>query len=197
MHHNLPFDIILASGSPRRAQLLKESGFHFEVQVFEVDETIDPSWPVLKAPEILASIKAKAAAEHIGSMDRKLIIAADTMVILNDAPLNKPADLEEAKQMLKALSGQIHLVVTGVAFEGVHQMSFHDTTEVQFDHLSDREIDYYLHQYKPFDKAGAYGIQQWIGHNKIKSINGSYTNVMGLPTAKLFQAFRLIVGDFI
>jgi septum formation protein len=197
MFHRLPFEIVLASGSPRRAQLLKECGFQFEVQVFEVDESIDPSWPIIKAPELLALKKAKEAFRQIPSASEKLIIAADTMVILNDTPLNKPADLHEAQQMLKAISGQTHLVVTGVALEGVHELTFHDVTEVQFDHLSDREIDYYLHQYKPFDKAGAYGIQQWIGHNKIKSIQGSYTNVMGLPTAKLFQAFRLIIGDFI
>jgi len=192
---HLPFHLILASASPRRKQLLEEAGYNFTVKVFEIDETIDTAWDLIHSAELLALQKVKEAIKHVNLKEDFLILAADTIVIHNDKPLGKPSSREEAFEMLKSLSNEKHLVVTGVAMSGVHQLSFHDTTEVYFDPMTDEEIYFYIDHYQPYDKAGAYGIQEWIGHNKIKKINGSYTNVMGLPLHKIYQAFELFSGN--
>lgn len=189
--NKIPFPIILASASPRRKQLMEEAGYHFTTRSFDTDETIDPNWDPFKAPEYLAQKKAKAAFAQIKPEEDCLIIAADTIVIKDNHPLGKPENVEHAAEMLRSLSNTVHQVVTGVAFEGTHQFTFHDVTDVYMDHLSENEIKHYINHYLPLDKAGAYGIQQWIGHNKIKKIVGSYTNVMGLPMHKLYQAIEL------
>lgn len=189
--NKIPFPIILASASPRRKQLMEEAGYHFTTRVFDTDETIDPTWDPFKTPEYLAQKKARAALAQIKPKEDCLIIAADTIVIKDNQPLGKPENVEHAAEMLRSLSNTVHQVVTGVAFEGTHQFTFNDITDVYMDHLSEKEIKHYIDHYLPLDKAGAYGIQQWIGHNKIKKIVGSYTNVMGLPMHKLYQAIEL------
>jgi len=191
----LPFKLILASSSPRRKQLLEEAGYDFTVKIYEVDETADPNWDIEKTAELIALRKANEALKHIKYKEDYVVLTADTTVICDGELLGKPTSRSDAASMLRKLSNNKHLVVTGVAMNGIHQLSFHETTEVYFDHITNEEISYYIDQYQPFDKAGAYGIQQWIGHNKIKKIVGSYTNVMGLPVQKIYQAFELFAGN--
>jgi septum formation protein len=181
-----PGNIILASASPRRQQLLHEAGFSFDVLVKEVDE----SWPSQlkreQVAEYIATRKADAYTEEVNSGN--IIITADTIVCTGDEILNKAADRNEAEAMLKKLSGKSHEVITAVCIRSKKQNScFHSSTSVTFRELSDEEIDYYITTCKPFDKAGAYGIQEWIGLVAITSIHGSYHNVVGLPVAEVYS----------
>ncbi len=180
--------IILASSSPRRQYLMREAGFTFKVVKPETDE----SFPITMPPEQVARYLASKKAEQFRlNMRNEIVITADTVVILGNKILNKPADRAEAKQMIKTLIGQTHSVMTGVCIVSAElEVAFDDTTEVTFAKLSDEEIDFYVDNYKPYDKAGAYGAQDWIGMVGIEKINGSYFNVMGLPMHRLFQELK-------
>ncbi len=179
--------IILASKSPRRHELLKLMGLDFTVELKEVDE----SYPDDLSPSEIAIYVAEQKAKAFGSVANKIVITADTIVALNGTILGKPKDREHAKEMLKMLSGQKHEVYTGVALvKNDKTHSFYDFTEVFCRASSDEEIDFYIDNFKPFDKAGSYGIQDYWGVAVVKSIEGSYTNVMGLPTEKLYEALK-------
>lgn len=180
-------DIILASASPRRKQLLSEMGLHFQVVPKDVDESLEAGVLPAQAAIELCELKARAfdpAEMHANT----LIIAADTIVTIDGCILGKPADEKEAVAMLELLSGRKHEVITGVCIRAKHKsVSFVVSTQVYFKKLTAAEIQYYIAHYKPFDKAGAYGIQEWIGHVAIDKIEGSYFNVMGLPTHRLYE----------
>lgn len=178
-------NIILASGSPRRRQLLEQAGFTFTVMAADVDETNPPGMPAAEVPAFLAKKKAGViAALHPG----QLIIAADTIVILEHEILGKPLDSADAIQMLRRIAGKKHDVVTGVCIQQGDRMEvFSSLTEVYFRPLSDEQIQHYVQEYKPMDKAGSYAIQEWIGLIGIEKINGDYYNVMGLPISEVYR----------
>ena len=177
--------LILASSSPRRQYLMKEAGFEFTVEKPDMDESFPPDLPLEQVAKYIAEKKA----EYFRlTMKDEIILTADTVVVLENRIINKPEDRNEAIGMLLALSGKTHLVVTGVCIlSKEREESFDDTTEVTFQALSLEEIEYYVDHYKPYDKAGAYGAQDWIGMVAIQRIVGSYFNVMGLPIHKVYQ----------
>ena len=179
--------LFLGSQSPRRKQLLAEMGFEFEViTIPNLEENYPPELESHIVPTYLSNHKAAELFAHIPNPNGTLI-TADTVVIINNEILGKPETTENAFAMLSKLSGHTHEVITGVTIKNsTKQISFSDTTEVTFRALTNEEINYYIDNYKPFDKAGSYGIQEWIGLAGISSINGSYFNVVGLPTEKLF-----------
>lgn len=183
------YKIVLASGSPRRQQFFKDLGLDYEIRLREIDE-VYPNH--LKADEItdyLAELKGKAFEGNLN--DKEILITSDTIVWHNDKALGKPKDAKDAFEMLKRLSNEAHQVITSVSFKTNNKVTtFHDYTEVTFTALTDEMIQYYIENFKPFDKAGSYGIQDWIGLVGVKSINGSYTNVMGLPTHLVFEYFK-------
>jgi septum formation protein len=177
--------IILSSASPRRKELLAGLGIPFEVRVIKgISETYPTNISVEEVPQYIAAEKAQA---YQVAPD-ELVITADTVVVLGDEVLGKPKDAAEASHMLHELSGRTHRVITGVCLTtSEEQRRFSVSTEVTFKSLTDKEIDYYITHYKPFDKAGAYGIQEWIGYIGVTSIKGSYFNVMGLPVQRIYQ----------
>ena len=182
----ISWNIILASKSPRRQTLLKELGFDFEIKTQEVEEI----YPLeLKREEValfLSELKASAFKNELQPKD--LIITSDTIVCLNDQIIGKPKDREDAFNILNSLSGNKHEVITAVTLTSINkQQSFHVITEVYFKVLAKHEIDYYINKYEPYDKAGGYGIQEWIGYIGIEKIVGSYFNVMGLPVKELYD----------
>lgn len=183
------YKIVLASGSPRRQQFFKDLGLDFEIRLREIDE-IYPNH--LKADEItdyLAELKGNAFDGNLN--DKEILITSDTIVWHNNEALGKPKNAEDAFEMLKRLSNETHQVITSVSFKTNDKVTtFHDYTEVTFTALTDEMIQYYIENFKPFDKAGSYGIQDWIGLVGVKSMNGSYTNVMGLPTHLVFDYFK-------
>jgi septum formation protein len=180
--------IILASSSPRRQFLMKEAGFEFTIEKPEVEETWPQELPVDQVARYLAAKKAEYFRPRIHD---EIIITADTVVILFDKILNKPLDKKEACEMLTMLSGRTHTVMTGVCIVSKEkEETFDDTTEVTFQSLTKEEIDFYIDQFKPYDKAGAYGAQDWIGMVAIKKISGSYFNVMGLPIHQVYQHLK-------
>lgn len=180
--------VILFSKSPRRQELLKLMGVEFEVITKEVDESFPPE---LNPDEVALYIAEKKARAFDESLDDEILITADTIVSINNKILGKPIDAEDAHRMLNLLSGKIHQVYTGVSILHKHKLtSFVDKTDVEFTELSPQEISYYIDNFKPYDKAGAYGIQEWIGLTAVKSLHGSYTNVMGLPTEKLYMELK-------
>ncbi len=195
LHNKLEnFEIILSSASPRRKQLLEEMGIKFIVQPKTIDERYPVGYPVEKVAQYLSEIKA-AAFRTSEMKTNTLIITADTIVSLGRTILGKPTNYQSAANMLRNLSGKKHNVITGVTIRTLEKRhSFSANTEVHFKKLTNEEIDYYISNYKPFDKAGAYGIQEWIGHIAIKKIEGSYFNVMGLPTHKLYEELITFVG---
>lgn len=181
--------IILGSKSPRRSQLLTEAGFVFEVRWQDIDESFDSTIPVFEVAEYLAIKKAFALKTSLES--NEILLTADSVVILNNKIYNKPIDYYEAVQILSELSGKIHIVATGVCLMSLDlTKSFTVQTSVTFEPLSSFEIDYYLYEFKPYDKAGAYGIQDWIGLCKVSRIEGSYSNVMGLPMKEVYTALQ-------
>ncbi len=184
MFSHLP-QIILASQSPRRSFLLQQAGFRFEQRVKEIDESdFPPDMPPHQVPQYLAEKKALALLPDLQPDD--LVLAADTIVLLNGSIYGKAANEEEACHTLHALSGKKHEVVSGVCFlSRQHRHCFSEVTEVYFKPLSDGQIRHYVARYQPFDKAGSYAIQEWIGLVGIEKINGCYFNVMGLPIARL------------
>lgn len=185
--------VILASQSPRRAQLLRSMDIVFDVKIMEIDEAYPDDLYVEDIPIFLSQIKAHPLKNNL--QKNELVITADTIVCLQNQVLGKPSNYTEAKKMLQQLSGQKHQVISGVSLTMLNkQVSFSDITDVYFKKLTDWEIDYYIHNFQPFDKAGAYGIQEWIGNIGIEKIEGSYFNVMGLPTEKLYKHLREIVN---
>lgn len=190
LKHLENLDIILASGSPRRQQLLKDAGVNFRILTKNIEETYPVYLQRSEIPLYLSKIKAHSIREE--SPD-SLIIAADTIVVQRTNVFNKPSSPEDAKQMLRQLSNTMHEVITGVTIcYKEYEHSFFEITEVFFKNLSDDYIDYYIEQYKPFDKAGGYGIQEWMGMTCIKKINGDYYNVMGLPVSKLIDELEIV-----
>lgn len=180
--------LILASSSPRRQYLMKEAGFQFRIEKPEVEETWPDNLPLYQVARYLAEKKAEYFRPF---MKDEIIVAADTVVIINDNIVNKPGDRAEAIQMLSMLSGQTHLVMTGVCIiSREREESFDDTTRVTFQDLTRQEIEYYVDNHRPYDKAGAYGAQDWIGMVAIRGIEGSYFNVMGLPIHLVYQHLK-------
>lgn len=182
------YDVVLGSNSPRRRELLNDMGVKFRVEAIKgIDESYPASLPVEEIPVFLARVKAQG---HPLSAN-ELLITADTVVVLDEAVLGKPLGNEDAHRMLRALSGRAHRVISGVCVTTANRTeSFSDTSVVNFAELTDEEIDYYIEHYRPLDKAGAYGIQEWIGNIGISGINGDFYNVMGLPTRKLYQVLK-------
>ena len=188
MFENLEkYHIILASNSPRRRELLGGLGISFEVKVLpDVEESYPHDLPVTQIAEYIAKEKADAYRQLMASND--LIITADTIVVAEDEVMGKPVDATDAQRMLRKLSGRTHQVITGVCLmTTTMQRVFSVTTDVTFKQLSDEEIDYYINTYRPFDKAGAYGIQEWIGYVGVTGLHGSYFNVMGLPVQRIYS----------
>ena len=184
------YKIILASNSPRRKELLAGIDVQFEVRVIQ---DIDESYPAdLPTKDIAEYISHKKAAVYQQQMaPDELIITADTIVVSGNEVMGKPHDEADARRMLGELSGRTHQVITGVTLTTIQkQISFSVETDVTFKQLSDSEIGYYVSHYKPFDKAGAYGIQEWIGHIGVTGLQGSYFNVMGLPVQRIYEALR-------
>ena len=181
------YHIILASNSPRRRELLGGLGIDYEVRVLsDIDECYPATLPVADIAEFIAAKKADAYRATMA--DDELIITADTVVICGNEVMGKPTDEADACRMLRQLSGRVHHVTTGVCLTtSQQQRRFSVTTEVTFKQLSDEEISYYVTCYRPFDKAGAYGIQEWIGYIGCTGLNGSYYNVMGLPVQRIYQ----------
>lgn len=187
--------IFLASASPRRHELLKMITPDFKVLTGkEVDEIYPENLPLEEVPVFLSQLKASAYRADLNPGD--VLVTADTVVILEREILGKPHSRDEAVGMLTKMQNKTHVVVTGVTLTSLHESySFSNRTEVDFDKLSIKEIEYYVDKFKPFDKAGAYGIQEWIGAAAIIGIRGSFYNVMGLPVHSLYKA--LIAGEYI
>lgn len=184
------YHIILASNSPRRRELLAGLDIDYEVKVIDgVSESYPDDLPVRDIAGYIAAEKAEAYKAEL--TEGNLVVTADTVVILGDTVLGKPHDLDDARRMLRLLSGKVHHVVTGVCLTTKDkQRRFSVTTDVAFKQFTDEEIDYYVDNYKPLDKAGAYGIQEWIGYVGVTSINGSYFNVMGLPVQRIYEELQ-------
>jgi septum formation protein len=183
--------IILASKSPRRKYLLEAAGFDLKVYSPNIDETYPKGIPDEQIAMYLAEKKAEAARPEMSEGD--IVIAADSIVLLDAQILGKPKDIEHCKAMLADLSDKVHKVITGVCMLNERRKEiFDDLTEVKFAGLSDAEILYYVDRFRPLDKAGSYAIQEWIGHCKIEWIKGSYTNVMGLPLQKVYQILATV-----
>lgn len=185
------YRVVLASGSPRRKELLQSLGLKFEV---EVKKGISENYPTDLPAEKISEYVSREKAEAYEVAEGELLITADTTVVLDGEALGKPCDADDAKAMLRKLSGRKHLVVTGVTLTTAgQQRSFSAVTEVEFDTLDEAEIDYYVDTFKPLDKAGAYGIQEWIGCAAVKGMSGSFYNVMGLPVQRLYAELKTFI----
>ena len=184
------YNVVLASNSPRRKELLQRLGIPFKVRtLFGIDE----SYPdTLRGEDIVRYISRNKANAYRSSMGPdELLITADTIVYLQGVVMGKPHDADDARRMLRALAGQVHQVITGVTIITANDMeNFAVTSQVKFSDLSDDEINYYVDRYLPLDKAGAYGIQEWIGLVAVEELRGSYFNVVGLPIQRLYQALK-------
>lgn len=184
--------IILASRSPRRQQLLREMGLRFDVVIKEFDESYPGDLSGREIAEYISSHKARSFGDEIS--ENEIIITADTVVWCGNHVLGKPSGPEDAVRMLKEISGNTHVVITGVSiFSKWKEVTFSESTKVTFAEMSDEEITYYAHKYKPLDKAGAYGIQEWIGIIACSRIEGSYFNVVGLPVHRLYVELKKFV----
>jgi len=180
--------LILASQSPRRKQLLEWAEIKFEVMVANTDENFPADLAIEEVPVFIAREKAKAIANRLSNNTKK-ILAADTIVVINNEIIGKPQSREQAIAFLQKLSGNQHQVITGVVIiDGEKETAFADITQVNFHSLTTEQIEFYVDEYKPYDKAGAYAIQEWIGVVGIKNINGDFYNVMGLPVSRVVQA---------
>lgn len=178
--------LILGSKSPRRSQLLKELDIPFVQKVADIDESFSEDMPVLEVAEFIAREKAEALKDRLKGDD--IILTADSVVICEGVIYGKPKDGDQAKEFIKILANNIHQVVTGFCLSDATKMaSYSEISEVKLGAISDAELDYYVSEYMPIDKAGAYGIQEWIGHAKIDWIKGTYTNIMGLPTRMVYE----------
>ncbi len=178
--------LILGSKSPRRSQLLKELDIPFVQKIADIDESFPEDMPVLEVAEFIALAKAKALIDRIKGDD--IVITADSVVICEGVIYGKPKNGKEAKAYIQILSNNIHQVVTGVCIrDSKKKSSFSEISEVKLAPITKKELNYYVKEYMPIDKAGAYGIQEWIGHAKIEWIKGTYTNIMGLPTRLVYE----------
>jgi len=188
---SLPYNIVLGSQSPRRKELLKLAGFDFQILDIDYEEAIPKAgYNISDIPAYLAEQKALHAK---GLNGNDLLITADTLVFLDGKIMGKPKDADQAFEMLSSLSGKMHEVITGVCLKYEQQIEiFSDTTKVYFKPLEAEEIEYYIENYNPFDKAGAYGAQDWIGLIAIEKIEGSYFNVMGLPVHKVYESLKAL-----
>jgi septum formation protein len=186
------YRIILASQSPRRQELLREMGFEFDVIVKEYDETYPDYLHGAEIAEYIAHRKALSFRDEI--KDNEIVITADTIVWNEGKVLGKPMNYEDAICILREISGNTHEVITGVSlFSSLKEVTFSETTRVTFESISEQEISYYVDRFKPYDKAGAYGIQEWIGIIACSHINGSYFNVVGLPVQRLYKELRSFI----
>lgn len=180
------YNVILASGSPRRQQYMKELGIDFEIRLKDVQEIYPDSLQGAEITDYLAELKANSLKELL--TDDEIVITSDTIVWHENKALGKPEDYDDAVAMLQSLSGKTHQVITSVCLmDSKRTETFNDTTHVTFHPIGDKEIKYYIDNFKPYDKAGAYGIQEWIGLVAIAKIDGSYSNVVGMPIEKLYQ----------
>lgn len=183
IHH-----LILASNSPRRQELLKQAGYKFQVVTYEFDEVIPREMEATATAEYLALEKNKF---YRSKLENQIIITADTTVVMDGKVFNKPKNTTEAQKMIHSFSGKTHEVISGVCISSLKKtIAFSDSTKVTFDDISKKESAFYIEQFNPMDKAGAYGIQEWIGLCKIQSITGSYFNVVGLPVHRLYQVLK-------
>lgn len=184
------YKVLLASNSPRRKELLQGIDIDFEIKVLpDIDESYPATLPVEEVAEFIADKKASSYTNNL--KEDELLITADTVVILDGAIFGKPNNKEEANAMLTALSGKAHRVISGVCLATLEkQISFSVTSEVLFSELSSEEIEYYIDRYSPFDKAGSYGIQEWIGYIGVEHLSGSYFNIMGLPIQRLYRELK-------
>ena len=181
-----PYKIILASGSPRRQQFFRDLDLDFEIRLKDIEEIYPEHLQGVEITNFLAELKANAFDKEIAS--NEILVTSDTIVWHNNKALGKPKDYDDAFAILKSLSNSTHEVITSVCFKSVAKReTIFEVTKVTFGLLTEEDIGYYLDHYKPFDKAGAYGIQEWIGLVGITKIEGSYTNVVGLPTEKVYQ----------
>src|ERR1035437_1075837 len=189
LSHLNSYQIILASQSTRRQELLNGLNIPFEIQVIDVEETYPDEMVGVDIPMFLAEKKANAFKDKMN--ENTLLITADTIVWHEGNGFGKPTDKEDAIRMLKALSGKAHQVITGVCISTLSKRKiFHVISEVRFTRLRQEEIEYYVENFKPYDKAGAYGVQEWIGYIGVEYIEGSYYNVMGLPIQRLYTELR-------
>jgi septum formation protein len=180
------YKLILASGSPRRQQFFKDLDLDFEIRLKEIEEVYPPELKASAITDYLAELKASAFEGEL--QPNEILITSDTIVWHNDKALGKPKDEADAFSILKSLSNTTHDVITSVCFKTVSETTvLNELTKVTFNELSDEAINYYLENYKPYDKAGAYGIQEWIGFIGVSKIEGSYANVMGMPTDKVYE----------
>ena len=186
------YHIILASGSPRRQQFFKDLGLEFEIRLKPIKEEYPQRLTHFEISDYLAQLKALPFKEELQPND--ILITSDTIVWHNNKALGKPRDSSEAFAMIKSLSNATHEVITSVCFTStVYEKTVNSVTKVTFKDFTDEEIDYYISTYQPFDKAGAYGIQEWIGHIGVTKIEGSYFNVMGLPTHLVYKTLNAMV----
>lgn len=182
--------IVLASKSPRRQELIKELGFDFEIRTKEVDEIYPSELDPYKVPEFLAALKSTPIVPTL--VQNEVLLTSDTIVLSEGRILGKPNSEQEAFEMIQSLSGKVHEVITGVQLKSLAKtISFSSITQVYFTELTADEISYYVQKYKPMDKAGAYGIQEWIGYIGVSKIEGCYYNVMGLPIHDVYQRLKL------
>lgn len=182
--------ILLASQSPRRKELLSSLGFDFEVVKIDCEEILPGNIKIGEAAAYLSELKANA---FRNLLEGEVLLTADTVVANDNKFLGKPKDENEAKEMLQSLSGKTHQVYTGITIKTLDKtITETDVADVEFDEVSDEEIDFYIKNYKPFDKAGSYGVQEWLGMSKIKKINGSFYTIMGLPTHLVYKILKEI-----
>lgn len=180
------YTLILASGSPRRQQFFKDLDLDFEIRLKEIEEVFPPELKAEQITNYLAELKANAFEGEL--KPNEILITSDTIVWHNNKALGKPKDTQDAFTILKSLSNTTHEVITSVCFKTIEKSTvIYEITKVTFNELSDEAIEYYIKNYKPFDKAGAYGIQEWIGFIGVSKIEGSYANVMGMPTDKVYE----------
>jgi len=186
------YRVILASRSPRRQQILRELGLTFDVVIRDFNETCPENLTGESIPLFIAREKAMSFKNEIA--DNEIVITADTIVWCNNKILGKPVDKDDARRMIMELSGNTHKVITGVTLlSSLKEMTFSDTTRVTFETLTEEEITYYIDKFKPYDKAGAYGIQEWIGVAACSRIEGSYFNVVGLPVHRLYMELQKFI----
>jgi septum formation protein len=186
------YTLILASGSPRRQQFFKDLDLDFEIRLKEIEEVYPPELKAVEITNYLAELKAAAFDGEL--QENEILVTSDTIVWHQNKALGKPKDAQEAFDMIKSLSNTTHDVITSVCFKtNTTSTLLSDVTQVTFNNLSDEAILYYIENYKPYDKAGAYGIQEWFGFMAVAKVEGSYTNVMGLPTAKVYEYLSTLV----
>ncbi|MFH6936165.1 Maf-like protein [Flavobacterium sp. YO12] len=186
------YSLILASGSPRRQQFFKDLDLDFQIRLKEIEEIYPPELKAVEITDYLAQLKADAFDGELN--DNEILVTSDTIVWHNNKALGKPKNAEDAFQMIKSMSNATHEVFTSVCFKTNSSSTLiNDVTKVTFADLSDEAILYYIENYKPYDKAGAYGIQEWFGFMAVAKVEGSYTNVMGLPTAKVYEYLSTLV----